>query len=178
MVIRRKLKEGELSIPQQVYERIRLLCGESEENFYGNLGAAKEHVFQSCNTGMNLVHGFFTGLWVGIGDCAYQCAEDSRSNDQAADRSTISQQNNQAEKGDGQMKHARPDYDRIQDPAGKIPADEPVFLLRAQDVTAAAIVREWADLNERLGGDPDAIRMARNHAALMQAWDGRKLADV
>ena len=76
------------------------------------------------------------------------------------------------------MKHARRDYNRIQDPAGKIPVDEPVFLLRAQDVTAAAIVREWADLNERLGGDPQAIRMARNHAALMQAWDGRKLADV
>ena len=31
------------------------------------------------------------------------------------------------------MIHARDDYNRIQDPAGKIPADEPVFLLRAQD---------------------------------------------
>lgn len=31
------------------------------------------------------------------------------------------------------MKHARADYDRIQDPAGKIGEDEPVFLLRAQD---------------------------------------------
>ena len=28
------------------------------------------------------------------------------------------------------MKHARDDYNRIQDPAGKIPEDEPVFLLR------------------------------------------------
>ena len=31
------------------------------------------------------------------------------------------------------MKHAREDYNRIQDPAGLIPADEPVFLLRGQD---------------------------------------------
>ena len=34
------------------------------------------------------------------------------------------------------MKHARNDYDRIQDPAGLIPADEPVFLLRGQDKLA------------------------------------------
>jgi hypothetical protein len=31
------------------------------------------------------------------------------------------------------MIHARADYNRIQDPEGKIGADEPVFLLRAQD---------------------------------------------
>ena len=34
------------------------------------------------------------------------------------------------------MKHARDDYNRIQDPAGLIPADEPVFLLRGQDKLA------------------------------------------
>lgn len=42
------------------------------------------------------------------------------------------------------MKHARPDYARFQDPAGKIPADEPVFLLRGQDVLAADTVRAYA----------------------------------
>jgi hypothetical protein len=31
------------------------------------------------------------------------------------------------------MKHARKDYNRIQDPEEKIGRDEPVFLLRAQD---------------------------------------------
>ena len=36
------------------------------------------------------------------------------------------------------MKHARSDYDRIQDPDGKIPANEPVFLIRGQDVCAYA----------------------------------------
>lgn len=39
------------------------------------------------------------------------------------------------------MKHARPDYDRIQDPAGIIPEDEPVFLLRGQDRYAAPQLR-------------------------------------
>jgi len=42
------------------------------------------------------------------------------------------------------MKHARKDYDRIQDPAGLIPEDEPVFLLRAKDKFAPKIVRMWA----------------------------------
>jgi hypothetical protein len=31
------------------------------------------------------------------------------------------------------VRHARPDYDRIQDPENKIPVDEPVMLFRAQD---------------------------------------------
>lgn len=52
-----------------------------------------------------------------------------------------------------QMKHAREDYDRIQDPDNKIPEDEPVFLLRAQDKTAPAVVAYWAKLNEDLGSD-------------------------
>lgn len=42
------------------------------------------------------------------------------------------------------MKHARPDYNRIQDPAGLIPEDEPVFLLRGQDVLAPSLVKDWA----------------------------------
>lgn len=42
------------------------------------------------------------------------------------------------------MKHAREDYNRIQDPAGLIPEDEPVFLLRGQDMFAPSLVREWA----------------------------------
>jgi len=39
------------------------------------------------------------------------------------------------------MKHARPDYDRIQDPAGLIPKYEPVFLLRGQDKLAWHVVK-------------------------------------
>jgi hypothetical protein len=44
------------------------------------------------------------------------------------------------------MKHARRDYNRIQDPAAQIPADEPVFLLRGQDPLAPSVVRNYAAL--------------------------------
>jgi len=40
------------------------------------------------------------------------------------------------------MKHAREDYNRIQDPDEKIPDNEPVFLLRGQDVLAPNLLRE------------------------------------
>lgn len=68
------------------------------------------------------------------------------------------------------MKHARPDYDRIQDPSGKIPADEPVFLLRGQDYAAGDTVRRWAYLSDLNGADPKIIELARSHAAEMDAW--------
>lgn len=42
------------------------------------------------------------------------------------------------------MKHAREDYNRIQDPEGKIGEDEPVFLVRAKDMLAPIAVRAWA----------------------------------
>lgn len=76
------------------------------------------------------------------------------------------------------MKHARPDYDRIQDPAGLIPADEPVFLIRGQDVVAGAAVRAWAEMAARVGADPEIVEMARRHATLMEAWPGKKVADL
>lgn len=74
------------------------------------------------------------------------------------------------------MLHARRDYDRIQDPHGKIPADEPVFLLRAQDGTAAHVVRFWAMLNAE--GDKNAVQLALDHADRMDAWPTKKQADV
>lgn len=37
------------------------------------------------------------------------------------------------------MIHARPDYNRIQDPENKIPEDEPVFLLRAKTLPLQAL---------------------------------------
>lgn len=71
------------------------------------------------------------------------------------------------------MIHARPDYQRIQDPSGKIPEDEPVFLLRAQDQTAAATVRYWAGL-QSVG----LLRnMAKQHADDMDRWTTKKPAD-
>lgn len=79
------------------------------------------------------------------------------------------------------MKHARADYDRIQDPAGLIPQDEPVFLLRASDMTAPAAVREWANLQYRMKGNRDMANAAMRQAEAMESWQaehGMKVADA
>lgn len=68
------------------------------------------------------------------------------------------------------MIHARPDYNRIQDPAGKIGDDEPVFLIRGQDKSGPSTLRFWADNNLALGGDPELSRLAREHAIAMESW--------
>lgn len=68
------------------------------------------------------------------------------------------------------MKHAREDYNRIQDPANLIPEDEPVFLLRAQDFVAPEVVEIWADKAEKAGTKPEMILMARQWAKRMRDW--------
>ena len=76
------------------------------------------------------------------------------------------------------MKHAREDYDRIQDPAGLIPEDEPVFLLRGQDEYAAMVVRDYAALVQVYNGDPDIVRQANMQADRMDAWPNHKSPDL
>ncbi len=76
------------------------------------------------------------------------------------------------------MKHARADYDRIQDPAGLIPADEPVFLLRGQDKHAARFLRWYAAAVEHDGGDADLAAAARRQADAMDAWPTKKAPDL
>lgn len=76
------------------------------------------------------------------------------------------------------MIHARKDYNRIQDPANKIPDDEPVFLVRAQDIVSGEVVRAWANLNDLKGGDPKLSESAREHARRMDEWPVKKLADL
>lgn len=81
------------------------------------------------------------------------------------------------------MKHARPDYNRIQDPAGLIPDDEPVFLLRGQDMLAPGLLVQYADRLRRSGcGDPKMVAMIRQHAGAMIKWQrehgGGKMADL
>ena len=51
------------------------------------------------------------------------------------------------------MKHARPDYDPIQDPRGLIPDDEPVFLIRGQDLFAITTLEHYAWQVEQFGGE-------------------------
>jgi hypothetical protein len=82
-------------------------------------------------------------------------------------------------KGENTVKHARSDYDRIQDPDGLIPDDEPVFLIRAQDRTAPVVLQRWANLNADLA--PDLAAAVRRHAELMIEWQlehGSKVADA
>jgi hypothetical protein len=82
------------------------------------------------------------------------------------------------------MQHARKDYnDRIQDSSGIIPADEPVFLLRAQDKRAADFVRAWAIqyLMDNGNSNPSAqvvYEAVCAHADKMTQWRPKKQADV
>ena len=68
------------------------------------------------------------------------------------------------------MKHAREDYNRIQDPDGLIPEDEPVFLLRAKDALAPEIVYAWAVRLEAQKGDPETVAQVKNWAKVMKLW--------
>jgi hypothetical protein len=64
------------------------------------------------------------------------------------------------------MKHARADYDRIQDPAGKIGADEAVFLIRARDVCMPRALMDYATRALEVGAEDDLI-MATVEQALL-----------
>ena len=79
------------------------------------------------------------------------------------------------------MRHAREDYNRIQDPAGLIPEDEPVFLIRGQDAVAPEAVEAWANLAETAGADQNIVEAARAQAKEMQHWGykhGDKIPDL
>lgn len=76
------------------------------------------------------------------------------------------------------MIHARDDYNRIQDPAGIIPEDMPVFLLLGKDKHAAKTLRYYADLVEADGGDPRIIQRTRDQADLMDSLSEHKQPDL
>ena len=88
------------------------------------------------------------------------------------------------------MRHARDDYNRIQDPAVDDPTlangepiaeDEPVFLLRARDVLAPNVVRYWAESLRQAGGDLDTAAAVERWAAEMERWgsaNGVKIPDT
>ena len=68
------------------------------------------------------------------------------------------------------MKHARSDYDHIVDPSGKIPKDEPVFLLRGQDKLAPKVLRVWIEEYVANGGDTHHANQLEKHAQAMEKW--------
>ena len=79
------------------------------------------------------------------------------------------------------MKHAREDYAPIQDPRGLIPEDEPVFLLRARDVTAPAVVRYWAIKARAAGAMRNITESAERQVEAMIQWQhehGIKIPDM
>jgi len=80
------------------------------------------------------------------------------------------------------MKHARDDYNgRIVDLEDKIPEDEPVFLLRGQDMAAPQTVEFWADQAEDIGAKKNIIDAAREQALRMRRWQethGAKAPDM
>jgi hypothetical protein len=51
---------------------------------------------------------------------------------------------------------------------------EPVFVLRGQDILAADVVEHWADLAAIAGVNRDKIEGARQIAAEMRAYPGRR----
>ena len=67
------------------------------------------------------------------------------------------------------MRHGRDEYEHIQDSKGVIGEDEPVFLMRAKDLSAPAVVEEWARLAEESGAHGRAAT-ARAWADEMRAW--------
>jgi hypothetical protein len=79
------------------------------------------------------------------------------------------------------MKHARKDYDRIQDPAGKIGIDEPVFLIRAQDLAGPMAVEAYAAAAAVVGASEEMINLCRRWARTMKRWqieNGGKIPDL
>ena len=66
---------------------------------------------------------------------------------------------------------------RMMEEAKKIPQDEPVFLLRAQDITAAATVLIWARNLQALRQPGPKVQEALLHASAMALWPVKKIPD-
>lgn len=76
------------------------------------------------------------------------------------------------------MIHARDDYNRIQDPAGRIPDNEPVMLFRAQDKHFDRVLRFYRDIVAADQGDPRIIEAVNKHLELSAAWPVKKAPDL
>jgi hypothetical protein len=59
-----------------------------------------------------------------------------------------------------------------------IAADEPTFLIRAQDAVAAQAVRAWAELAAAIGADEATIAFAIKLADEMDAWPKKKIPTI
>lgn len=68
------------------------------------------------------------------------------------------------------MKHIRKDYNRIQDPDGIIPLNEPVFLFRGQDRFAPQVLEFYAQLVEDDSEQSIIPEITREQAENMRKW--------
>jgi len=68
-------------------------------------------------------------------------------------------------------------YGRITTSEKEIPENEPVFLLRAQDMFASGAVQFYADTLEDLGYAPEVVKEIRDFADVMEAWPVKKRPD-
>jgi len=80
------------------------------------------------------------------------------------------------------MLHAREDYNgRIVDLLKKIPENEPVFLLRAQDVVAPEVVEYWVAKARAHGAGKNILNAAERQVGRMRKWQkghGMKVPDM
>ena len=78
------------------------------------------------------------------------------------------------------MRHARPDYNRFQDPLNLIPADEPVFLLRGQDKLAPSTLRHWGNLaiKNKLYDIANVVMKWADEMEAWQKYNESKLPDL
>jgi hypothetical protein len=74
------------------------------------------------------------------------------------------------------MKTGRPDLDALVKVAS-IPADEPTFILRAQDRCAADAVRDWAARQKAAGAPLAVVEQALQQADAMDRWPVKKDLD-
>jgi len=78
------------------------------------------------------------------------------------------------------MIHARPDYNRFQDPENKIGQDEPVMLFRAHDVHFLEVLDFYAQELEE-DGNTEVASSVRKHIDLAIKWrdsNGHKQPDL
>lgn len=75
------------------------------------------------------------------------------------------------------MPQAEPDYIDGRSYMQRVPAGEPVFILRAQDKLASHFVRQWAVVAKEKGLSDERYENAMKVADAMKAWPVKKLPD-
>jgi len=79
------------------------------------------------------------------------------------------------------MIHLRRDYDRFQDPEGKIPENEPVFIIRGQDFTAPDVIYYWGKVARAWGASPELCHRVAEFSDYVARWQqtyGCKVPDT